>query len=280
MTLSGKAAGIDGTIPWRATGRLAADLDGATLTHAEYQLGSEERAIRAEGSATLDWRGPPRLAVDAKAKQANVDALLRRKGEDAVPPVRAATIVAAALAPALAVAGSATLDARLAVDTAILGGGTLAGLAGNLEAKPGEPLKTRFDLGLPGASRIRGEGEVETGAAAKFTGTVDFSTGDVAALGRWAGQGEPELAAWPSALAESFPTSNLSVSGAIEAAAVGFSGKNLRIALGPSILTGALAVTRPVGADAGRIYADLGLGRARCRGAAEPRRRPVAGRRL
>ncbi len=257
VTLSGKAAGIDGTIPWRATGRLAADLDGATLTHAEYQLGSEERAIRAEGSATLDRRGPPRLAVDAKAKQANVDALLRRKGEDAVPPVRAATIVAAALAPALAVAGSATLDARLAVDTAILGGGTLAGLAGNLEAKPGEPLKTRFDLGLPGASRIRGEGEVETGAAAKFTGTVDFSTGDVAALGRWAGQGEPEFAAWPSALAESFPTSNLSVSGAIEAAAVGFSGKNLRIALGPSILTGALAVTRPVGADAGRIYADL-----------------------
>ena len=257
VTLSGTAAGIDGTIPWRATGRLAADLDGATLTHAEYQLGSEERAIRAEGSATLDWRGPPRLAVDAKAKQANVDALLRRKGEDAVPPVRAATILAAALAPALAVAGSATLDARLAVDTAILGGGTLAGLAGNLEAKPGEPLKTRFDIGLPGASRIRGEGEVETGAAAKFTGTVDFSTGDVAALGRWGGQGEPELAAWPSALAELFPTSNLAVSGAIEAAAVGFSGKNLRIALGPSILTGALAVTRPVGADAGRIYADL-----------------------
>ena len=53
-----------------------------------------------------------------------VDALLRRKGEDAVPPVRAATVLAAALAPALAVAGSATLDARLAVDTAILGGGT------------------------------------------------------------------------------------------------------------------------------------------------------------
>ena len=53
-----------------------------------------------------------------------------------------------------------------------------------------------------------------------------------------------------------------------------------RIALGPSILTGALAVTRPVGADAGRIYADLDLGRARCRGAAEPRRRPIAGRRL
>ncbi len=257
VTLSGTAAGIDGTIPWRATGRLAADLDGAALTHADYQLGSEERAIRAEGSAMLDWRGPPRLAVDAKAKQANVDALLRRKGEDAVPPVRAATVLAAALAPALAVAGSATLDARLAVDTAILGGGTLTGLAGNLEAKPDEPLKTRFDIGLPGASRLRGEGEVETGAAAKFTGAVDFSTDDVAALGRWGGQGEPELAAWPSALAELFPTSNLAVSGAVEAAAVGFSGKNLRIALGPSILTGALAVTRPVGADAGRIYADL-----------------------
>ncbi len=256
-TLSGTASGVDGSIPWRAAGRLVADLDGATLTHAEYQLGSEERAIRAEGSATLDWRAPARLAVDAKAKQANIDALLRRKGEDAVPPVRAATALAVALAPALAAAGPATLAARLAVESAIVGGDTLAGVAASLEAKPGEPLKTRFDVGLPGASRVRGEGEVETGAAAKFVGTVDFSTGDAAALGHWAGQGAPELAAWPSALVESFPSSSLAVSGGIEAAAVGFSGKNLRIALGPSILTGALAVIRPVGADAGRIYADL-----------------------
>ncbi len=257
-TLSGTASGIDGPIPWRATGRLVADLDGATLTHAEYQLGSQERALRAGGSATLAWRGPARLAIDAKAKQANIDALLRRKGEDVVAPLRAATVLAGALAPGLAAAGPATLDARLAVESAILGGGTLAGLAASLEARPGEPLKTRFDLALPGESRLRGEGEVETGAAAKFAGTVDFSTGDFAALGRWVGQGAAELAAWPSALAKSFPSSNLAVSGAIEAAAVGFSGKNLRIALGPSILTGALAVTRPVGADAGRIYADLG----------------------
>ena len=192
-----------------------------------------------------------------KAKQANIDALLRRKGEDAVPPARAVTVLASALAPAFAAAGPATLDARLAVETAILGGDTLVGLAARLEAKPGAPLKTRFDLGLPGASRLRGEGEVETGAAAKFAGTVDFSTGDAAALGRWAGKGAPELASWASALVESFPSSSLAVSGGIEAAAVGFSGKNLRIALGPSILTGALAVTRPVGADAGRIYADL-----------------------
>ena len=257
-TLSGAASGIDGPIPWRATGRLVADLDGATLTHAEYQLGSEERALRAGGSATFAWRGPARLAIDAKAKQANIDALLRRKGEDVVPPVRAATVLVGALAPGLAAAGRATLDARLAVESAILGGGTLAGLAASLEARPGEPLKTRFNLALPGQSRLRGEGVVETGAAAKYAGTVDFSTGDAAALGRWAGQGAPELAAWPSALAKSFPSSSLAVSGAIEAAAVGFSGKNLRIALGPSILTGALAVTRPVGADAGRIYADLG----------------------
>jgi hypothetical protein len=254
--MTGTSPGVDGPTPWRAAGKLAADLDGAALTSAEFRFGPEERALRAEGSARFE-RGQARFTIEAKAKQANLDATFRRKGEDAVPPARAAALLSAVFAPALAGAGPAALDARLAVDSVILGGDTLERVAASLRVRPGEPLTTRFDLGLPGKSRLKGEGVVETGEAASFIGAVDLSTEDSALLGEWAGQGAPELGAWASALADALPAQSLAVSGEVEAAKVGFSGKNLKIALGRSILTGSLALTRPVGADPGRIYADL-----------------------
>ena len=252
--LTGTAPGPDGPAPWRAAGKLAADLDGATLANADFRFGPEERALRAGGNASLAWRGPARLTIDVKAKQANVDALLRRDGEDGVPPARVAAWLADALSPALAGMGPASLEANFAVETAILGGDTLAGLAAGLAEKPGEPLKIRFDLGLPGRSRLEGEGELEPGLAARFAGGIDFSTEDAPLLARWAGLGAPEFGAWTAALGDA---PNLSVSGGVEVSRVGFSAKKLKIALGRSLATGSLAFTRPVGADPGRIYADL-----------------------
>ena len=256
--ITGTAQGVDGPTPWRAVGKLAADLGGATLTGAEFRFGPEERALRAEGSASLAMRGGTRVTVDAKAREANVDALLRRNGEDAAPPSRAAAALSAVLAPALDGARTARVEARVAVETVILGGDTISGLSAALKAEPGAPPTARFELGLPGESRIKAEGEVETGAAARFVGAIDFSTGNPGGLGRWASEGAPELAAFAQALEEAVPASRFAVSGQVEAATVGVSGRNLRIALGRSVLTGALAVTRPVGGDPGRIYADLG----------------------
>ena len=256
--ITGTSPGVDGPMPWRATGKLAADLDGATLTGAEFRFGPEDRALHAEGTATLAFQGSARLAIDAKAKQANVDGLLRRKGEDAVPPSRAVAALSAALAPALAGASGTRLDAHVAVETVILGGDTLSGLSAALQAKPGASPIARIELGLPGRSRIKAEGEVETGADARFIGAIDFSSADPGALGRWAGQGAPELIGWTEALDEAVPaSSSLAVSGRVDADAAGVSSEALRIALGRSVLSGALAVTRPVGTDPGRITAAL-----------------------
>ncbi len=135
--ITGTSPGVDGPLPWRATGKLVADLDGATLTGAEFRFGPEERALHAEGSATLAFRGAAGLAIDVKAGQANVDSLLRRKGEDAVPPSRAVAALAAALAPALDNARASRLHAHVAVETAILGGDTLSGLSATLEFETG-----------------------------------------------------------------------------------------------------------------------------------------------
>ena len=87
-TLAGVLFGADGPMPWRAVGRMTADFDRATIDKAQFRLGPEERALSADGSATLTYGSPARLAVQVKAKQANIDALLRRKGEDGVAPAR------------------------------------------------------------------------------------------------------------------------------------------------------------------------------------------------
>ena len=128
--LTGTAAGPDGPMPWRVAGSMIADLDGARLTNAEFRFGPEERAIRAEGSATLVAGSPARLTVAAKAKQANVDALLRRKGEDGVPPARALALIASALGPALDGAGPVTVSADVSAGDVILGSDTLSDTVG------------------------------------------------------------------------------------------------------------------------------------------------------
>ena len=193
-----------------------------------------------------------------RAKQANVDSLLRRKGEDGVAPARALAFLSRAVEPALeGSAGSMTIDADLSAESIVLGAQTLSDATATMRAGPGAPLHARFDLGLPGRSRLRGEGDLETGAAAKFRGAIDFNSGDIALLRNWASLGAPDFAAKAAALGETLAYRSASLSGDIEASAVGFSGRNLKIGLDRSTLTGSLAITGPVGANPGRLYMDL-----------------------
>ncbi|MGB3583918.1 MAG: AsmA family protein, partial [Roseiarcus sp.] len=100
-TLTGTAPGENGPTPWRVAGPMTVDLARAAIRGAEFRLGPEERAIRATGDATLAFGAPPRLSIDLKAKQANVDSLMRGKGEDGVAPARAVTLLSRIAAAAL-----------------------------------------------------------------------------------------------------------------------------------------------------------------------------------
>ncbi len=257
VSLTGSAASPDGRLPWRVSGPMRADLDAAKLTNAEFRFGPEERALRANGDATLAYDSSARLSIKAKAKQANVDALLRRKGEDGVPPARAVSLLAAALGPALAGTAGMTVDADVAAGDVILGSETLADLSASVSAAPGAPLKMRFDIGLPGGSRLKADGELETGSAPKFSGAIDFSTDDFSLLRDWASQGAPNFAAKAAALGDAFAVRTASLSGDVEASAVGLSGRSLRLTLERSTLTGSLAFTDPVGSEPARLYMDL-----------------------
>ncbi len=256
-TLTGSAAGPAGPLPWRLTGSMRADLDAARLANGDLRIGPEERAVRAEVDATLGYGLSARLFVTAKVKHANVDSLLRRKGEDGVPPERAVAVLTATLGPALKRMIGLTVEADVTAGDVTLGSETMSDLSASVQAVPGAPLKTRFDMDLPGGSRFGAEGELETGLAPKFRGEIDFSTDDLPLLCNWASKGAPDFAARAAAVGDAFSIRRASFSGAVEASSVGLSGRSLVVTLGRSVMTGSLAFTRRVDSEPGRLLIDL-----------------------
>ncbi len=283
-SLTGTSPGVEGPMPWRAAGKLAADLDGASLTGAEFRFGPEERALRAEGSATLAFRGAARLAIDAKARQANVDATVASQGRGRGPALtgrrgafrRARRRAGRAPAPR----GSMRMSrSRPPFSAATRSPALAAALRGATGRRADRPIRTRPARPEPPQGRGRSRAG-RRGASSPARST--FRPRIPALLGRWAGQGAPELAAWTEALDEAVPaSSSLAVSGPGRGGGGRRFGQGLCASRsGARLLTGALAVTRPVG---DRPRPDLRRSRrrfARPRRAAEPRGRAVARRRL
>jgi uncharacterized protein involved in outer membrane biogenesis len=256
-TLSGTAPGENEPTPWRVAGPIAVDLDRATIRGAEFRLGPEERAIRADGDATLAFGSPVRISVAFKAKQANVDSLMRRKGEDGVAPARAVTLLTRIVSATLQGRESQmSVDAQVSAQPVTLGAQTLPDANATLKAEPGAPMHLTFNLSLPGQTRLSGAGDLKTGAEAKFRGDVAFTSADFALVRDWAALGAPPAVAKIAAFGAALPYGGASLSGAVEASASGFSGRNLKLTLDRSTLTGALAFTAPVGGQ-GRLDVDL-----------------------
>ena len=242
-SVAGSAAGPDGPLPWSVIGSMDANLDAANLTNAEFRFGSDDRAVKAQGDTTLKYGSSALLLINAKATQANVDLLLRRRGEDGVPPERAIAFLTTALGSALARVSDLNVEADVTAVDVILGSETMSNLSAKVNAEPGEPLKTHFAISLPGASRFRADGDLETGSAPKFQGAIDFSTDDFPLLRDWASKGAPHFAARASELGDAFAIRKASISGDVEASSVGFSGRTLKLRLDRSALTGSLAIT-------------------------------------
>jgi uncharacterized protein involved in outer membrane biogenesis len=258
VTLTGTAPGEDAPTPWRVVGPMTVDLDQATLRQAQFRLGPEERGIRADGDARLVFGSPARVSIALKAKQVNVDSLMRRKGEDGVAPSRAVTLITRIVSAALQGRDSqAAIDAQISAQALILGAQTLPDASATLKAAPGALLNLTFNLGLPGQSRLRAGGDLETGAAVKFRGGVAFTTADFALLRDWATLGAPPAVAKVAAFADALPYRSASLSGAVEASPTGFWGRNLKLTLDRSTLTGALALKGPDGGQAGHLDVDL-----------------------
>lgn len=247
--------------PWRVSGALRGDLNGATMDDLVARLGPDERALEASGTAKLEIGPSSRLSADLEAKQLNLDALLRGEGEESISPARALGALASAVSP-LNVHGGPPLALRIAfaTPTAIVGAQTLSDVALKATAAAGAPVEGDLGLGLPGQSRLSLSGSLELGAAAEFKGRVEARVGDFAQLRDWATQGEPELARRLLALGEAAPYRQASAIGDVEASAVGFSARNLELVLDRTALSGTMAFTLPLGGERGRLFVDLRSG--------------------
>ena len=256
--LTGTAPGEGEATPWRVSGHANVDLRQAGLTQAEFALGPDERAVRAQGAAMLAFGSPARLSLDLKAKQINLDALMRRKDEAGAAPARAIAFFARLASTALASGGSrAAIDLKLAAQPVILGAQTLSDAALALKATPGDPVHARFDLGLPGGGRLKGEGDLDSGSRPDFHGDLDFSAADFPLLRDWLSLGAPAAAARVIAFAAALPYRSVSVAGPVEVSASGVQGRSLRLALDRTKLTGLVALAAPSGGDAARLTLDL-----------------------
>jgi hypothetical protein len=257
-TLTGTAPGEEAPTPWRVVGPMAVDLNQAAIRGADFHLGPEERAIRADGDARLVFGSPARFSIALKSKQANVDSLMRRKGEDGVAPARAAALISRIVSAALqGREGQTAIDAQVSAQSIILGARTLPDAHASLKAEPGAPLNLSLNLGLPGETRLRADGDLETGAEPKFRGDMAFSSADFALLRDWATVGAPPAVARVAAFGDALPYRSVSLSGPVEGSLTGFSGRDLKLTLDRSTVTGALAFKGPVGGDAGRLDMDL-----------------------
>ena len=89
-TLTGTAPGEDAPTPWRVAGPI--DRRSQSGDHATGGISSRTGGTRRSGrtgTPQLVFGSPAQISVALKAKQVNVDSLMRRKGEDGVAPARA-----------------------------------------------------------------------------------------------------------------------------------------------------------------------------------------------
>ena len=233
---------------WRATGTWRGDFQRADSEAIELRVGDEDRVVTAQGTAQLVFGPAPQLAAQVRTRQIDVDRVLAVEGGPP-PLVRVADaltqIVHEGLQP---VALGRDIDLAWNIDTLLLGGEPVNDVALGLKLQAGRSPSVRVDTSVPGGGRFKLDGTLETGAAAAYAGAIDATIADVDRLAAWSA---------PILAAPAVPFKTAKVAGQINLSAVGFSGRALTLGFDRSTLAGALAFTRPVGGEHGRLFADL-----------------------
>ncbi|HLW92453.1 MAG TPA: AsmA family protein [Roseiarcus sp.] len=244
--------------PWRLSGALSANLNGARFEQFEARLGADERALSLQGSAEARFSPAPRVNAILSAKELNVDALLRNKGADSTPPERAAEALAALLPDAGFERGPPIpVSIKIDAPAIILGGDTIADAALEANAAPGAPVTVKLEATPPGGGAIKASGEIELGPAAHFKGPVEASLDDIAHFREWLSQDDADLRARLDAIGAMLAYRSASLSGDVDISGASFAARKLKLTLAKTILAGDVTFTRAVGADRARLFMDL-----------------------
>ncbi len=237
-------------VPWRATGALTADAAGAEIQSLELRAGAEDRALSASGVARVEYAAEPRVALDLKARQVDLDRLFGEAGGDAP---RLFGDAMTSLIDSSNFGLMAPFNLTLSSPALTLGGDTLSEVVGRLDWRDGKSVGVAFESNAPGRSHISLDGSVETGVAAKFAGKVDAAFRDMPRFQDWLSSINADLANRLRAL----PLRSFEINGDLDVSRAGFSGRNLTIKADRSTYSGALAYTSAVGSERARLFADL-----------------------
>lgn len=238
-----------GVKAWQATGPLRADVEGVSMDPLDLRLGSDERHVAATGS--LHYRFGQSLA-DLKLETPRVDADHLADGQGKPDGVMAAL----GDGVGALIAGLRELPpVRLSFNAPALtiGGETLADVAVSLTPQGARAARLALRSGLPGRATVALEGDVDSGADARFKGLVRLAVRDSERLAHWAGAAAPALAAQIRA----FPFRSIEFFGDLDISAAGFFSRAAEIVADRSRFRGLINYTRAIGAEPARIALDL-----------------------
>ncbi|MBE7219351.1 MAG: AsmA family protein, partial [Caulobacteraceae bacterium] len=244
-------------VPWQLTaGGLKADGKGASTAALELRAGADARALVADGAALVDFGAAPSAAVQLKARQLDLDriAVAPEVAPD-TPRPRAAQWIAALqdlAGQGGGPPGRLTLD--WAVDAVTSGDLTLTDAKGALELAPGAPVRGRFGINGPDGFRLALDGALERGAGAVYKGRIEAATRNLPATAAWLAPLQPAAADW---LANHPGAQDVALAGTFDLSATGAAARDLTLTVDGATVTGAAALTRGVGAEPPRLFADL-----------------------
>ena len=251
-SFSGHVALGDGArAPWKLSGQFQADARSAISPALDLRLGNEETAFVVAGDGEIRFGAQPEASVTLAARQIDLDRLGAGGAATAAPLI--ATLRDFIADPNAAARLPFALNAALSSPIVTLGGQTLTDVSGAMDIRPGQPMGLKLSGSGPGRSALALDGALEPGAAAGFKGTVEVATKDAGRLADWLAPLAPEAAAWLRAA----PFRAMDMAGHAEMSGVGFSGRDLRIQLDRSALTGAMAYTSAIWTERARLFADL-----------------------
>ncbi len=266
LTATGQAplAGTPATIPWRLTSRLRAGPGDVALNSLELRAGADERAFIAEGDGALDLGAAPGLRLALRARQVDLAklAVLPEGGssnDEAAPSV---PTLADQIGALNAFAGNPDAFAALpvpvtldyAANTLLFGTQTLTGLAGRVVLSAGKPAVGSFAVEAADASKIKLDGSFEPGPAAVFKGRLEAASRNVGRLADGLASDLPDVAAW---IRRTLPVKAFAFTGTVDLSGVGFAAHDAVIGLDQSAFSGTVTLTRAVGTDRARFFADL-----------------------
>jgi hypothetical protein len=258
-TILGEAPAPGGGIwPVHVEGVVAASGDQVEMTAAAVRLGTDPRALEAEGALTLRFGDQPALDADLQAKTLNFDSILRRDKEAFAPPSRLTDAFTAVAAHALGRDGPlSAFSIKMAAGVAYLGARPLAAPKIAVSGSPGAPLKMLLQTGLPGQGRLSLDGSLELGAAPIFRGNAQGAVSDFEPLAAWIAEGQPALAQRLETLQAALPNGAMTAEGAVEVSPEGFSGRGLKLDVATSHLQGDVIYQFPLRDSRGRLFLDI-----------------------